>query len=145
VLDRWYSFAGAAALSRWHVQAKGSAPAVRVVIDVLVSTDGGATWASIFPEGSNNKIVLPAGQPGAAGAPKNLPGGLLARRQPGGVLRQKLHAGGFPDRVRPHNHAPAWLWAASKHLARSHTGGSGGGQPTVSGSASESAVAVARC
>jgi hypothetical protein len=67
VLEHWYSFAGSATLSRWHIQAKGSAPTARVVIDVLVSTDGGATWASIFPEGNDNKIVLPAGQLEAAG------------------------------------------------------------------------------
>jgi hypothetical protein len=67
VLDHWYSFAGAAVLARWHIQAKGSAPASRVVLDVLVSTDGGTSWASIFPEGNDNKIVLPAGQLEAAG------------------------------------------------------------------------------
>ena len=67
VLDHWYSFAGAAVLARWHIQAKQAAPPARVVIDVLVSTDGGVTWASIFAEGNDNKIVLPAGQLEAAG------------------------------------------------------------------------------
>lgn len=31
-----------------------------LIIDLLVSTDDGLTWASIFPSGSSNKLVLPA-------------------------------------------------------------------------------------
>ena len=66
VLENRYSFAAGARLSRWHIQAKSSAPAQNVVIDVLVSTDGGQTWASIFPEGG--RITLPAGYTEAEGS-----------------------------------------------------------------------------
>jgi hypothetical protein len=65
VLQHRYSFAGAAGISRWHIQAKSEAPAARVVIDVQVTTDGGLTWTSIFPV--DRCIVLPAGQLEASG------------------------------------------------------------------------------
>ncbi len=36
-------------------------------VDILLSTDGGATFATIFPSGATNKAVLPDGQTTAAG------------------------------------------------------------------------------
>jgi hypothetical protein len=45
---------------RCSVNAKEASVGARAVIDLLVSRDNGATWKSIFPDGNDNKIVVPA-------------------------------------------------------------------------------------
>jgi hypothetical protein len=42
------------------ITAKNQPSGSSLIVDLLVSTDYGATWASIFPSGSSNKLVLPA-------------------------------------------------------------------------------------
>ena len=65
VLDNRYSFPGAVTITRWHIQKKGAAHTADVVIDLLVSTDGGASFSSIFDSG--DEVRLPAGDTEAAG------------------------------------------------------------------------------
>lgn len=43
------------------VNAKQPSTAGRVVLDILQSEDDGETWTSIFPDGNDNKVVIPEG------------------------------------------------------------------------------------
>jgi hypothetical protein len=47
---------------RCNVNAKVASAGTRAVIDLLVSKDSGDTWNSIFPDGNDNKIIIPADQ-----------------------------------------------------------------------------------
>jgi hypothetical protein len=47
----------------------GLSPATSLIVDVLVSQDAGVNWASIFPSGTPQKLVLPAGSRGVSYSP----------------------------------------------------------------------------
>lgn len=57
-------------LGRVGVRLKSGVTSADVIWDVLVSTDGGATYTSIFPSGDANKLVILSGE--AYGETSNL-------------------------------------------------------------------------